>query len=254
MAGLVVHAVYQRLVSTAHMRDTQSYNKVQGLPSRSMSVQYECPIKSISNSWPLDAATKGWLVSCSQGAGRGVSGPARDLSLSFSPGLVVVVGDGSGGSRGSDLGSFGSLDFGCLSARGSHATRVCPQFSSFPGFASPLLPAVLKLAGVCQSPFPAVSQVHWGPPFPFPAVSQGAWGPPLPFPAVPSASQGVNHFPSQFNGASRLVGLLRRGEEVHRPEAIASRVRFLRFRSPCECNLLPMGHWPPALNRVGSKG
>ena len=138
------------------------------------------------------------------------------------------------------MGSFGSLDFGCLSARGSHATRG--------------LPAVLKLPGVCQSPFPAASQVHWGPPFPFPAVSQGAWGPPLPFPAVSSASLGVNHFPSQFNGASRLVGLLRRGEEVHRPEAIASRVRFLRFRSPCECNLLPMGHWPPALNRVGSKG
>ena len=135
---------------------------------------------------------------------------------------------------------FGSLDFRCLSARSSHATRD--------------LPAVLKLPGVCQSPFPAVSQVRWGPPFPFPAVSQGAWGPPLPFPAVPSASLGVNHFPSQFNGASRLVGLLRRGEEVHRPEAIASRVRFLRFRSPCECNLLPMGHWPPALNRVGSKG
>ena len=241
MAGLVVHAVYQRLVSTAHMRDTQSYNKVQGLPSRSMSVQYECPIQSISNSWPLDAATKGWLDSCSQGAGRGVSGLARDLSLSCSPGLVGVVGDGSGGSRGSDLGSFGSLDFGCLSARGSHATRVCPQFSSFPGFASPLFcPQFSSYPGFASPPFPQslkLPRVHHSP---FPQFLQLPWG--------------VTTSPPNFNGASRLVGLLRRGEEVHRPEAIASRVRFLRFRSPCECNLLPMGHWPPALNRVGSKG
>ena len=140
---------------------------------------------------------------------------------------------------------------------------VGPRFSRYPGFARSSqvtrgLPVPFARSSQVTRglpvPFPAVSQVHWGPPFPFPAVSQGAWGPPLPFPAVPSASQGVNHFPSQFNGASRLVGLLRRGEEVHRPEAIASRVRFLRFRSPCECNLLPMGHWPPALNRVGSKG
>ena len=64
MAGLIVHAVYQRLVSTAHMRDIQS-NKGPGshpiqqgsrFASRSTrkvainatSVQYECPIKSRS--------------------------------------------------------------------------------------------------------------------------------------------------------------------------------------------------------------
>ena len=137
-----------------------------------MSVQYECPIKSISNSWPLDAATKGWLVSCSQGAGRGVSGPARDLSLSCSPGLVGVVGDGSGGSRGSDLGSFGSLDFGCLSARGSHATRVCPQFSSFPGFASPPFPQSLRFTGVHRSPFPQSLRVPGVHHSPFPQFHQ----------------------------------------------------------------------------------
>ena len=127
-----------------------------------------------------------------------------------------------------------------LSSYPGFASPLCPQFSSYPGFASPPFPQSLRFAGVHRSPFPQSLKVPGVHHSPFPQFRQLPWG--------------STTSPPNFNGASRLVGLLRRGEEVHRPEAIASRGRCLRFRSPCECNLLPMGHWPPALNRVGSKG
>ena len=105
----------------------------------------------------------------------------------FSPGLVVVLAWACCGSRSSDLRIFRSLDFKGLSARG---------LSSYPGFTTPL-PAARSL-------------------FHFPSRSPQSLLSPQP--AVSSYPGFITPLSPSFNGASRLVGLLRREEEVHRPE------------------------------------
>ena len=72
-------------------------------------------------------------------------------------------------------------------------------------------PRSLKLPGVHHSPSRSPQSLPL--PFPQPAVSS--------FPAARSLSSYpgfITPLPPSFNGASRLVGLLRREEEVHRPE------------------------------------
>jgi len=106
-------------------------------------------------------------------------------------------------------------------------------------------PRSLKLPGVHHSPSRSPQSLPL--PFPQPAVSS--------FPAARSLKlPGVHHSPfSQFQWSQSPRGSLATGGGGP-PPGVASRVRCLRFRSPCECNLLPMGHGPPALIRAGSKG
>ena len=106
-------------------------------------------------------------------------------------------------------------------------------------------PRSLKLPGVHHSPSRSPQSLPL--PFPQPAVSS--------FPAARSLKlPGVHHSPSsQFQWSQSPRGSLATGGGGP-PPGVASRGRCLRFRSPCECNLLPMGLRPPALIRAGSKG